>query len=192
MTSWKPPCNASWTWLGDQSLTRTKFEEVVWCRKSSPCARNEKSGIFTWITGWWFGCHVLFSQKYWVANHPNWRIFFRGVFPQPPTSEFYLQPLQPDIMNYHAGCCWMYHDDPVGTSMSWIPPWRCRSDPVPVFGCANVRVSWVNGGTQKWMVYFMENPVWKWTIWGYSPSISQKYPSWSSCSFLGQSWMGRN
>ena len=23
------------------------------------------------ITGWWFGTSILFSQKYWVANHPN-------------------------------------------------------------------------------------------------------------------------
>ena len=38
-------------------------------------------------TGWWFGCHFLFSQKYWVSNHPliDELIFFRGVA-QPPTS----------------------------------------------------------------------------------------------------------
>ena len=37
-------------------------------------------------SGWWFGWHVLFSQKYWEANHPNWRthIFQRGGT-QPPT-----------------------------------------------------------------------------------------------------------
>ena len=23
------------------------------------------------MSGWWFGSHVLFSQKYWVSNHPN-------------------------------------------------------------------------------------------------------------------------
>ena len=35
------------------------------------------------FAGWWFGCHVLFSQKYWVANHPNWRthIFQRAFSP---------------------------------------------------------------------------------------------------------------
>ena len=35
------------------------------------------------IPGWWFGCHFLFPI-YWVSNHPNWLIFFRGVA-QPPT-----------------------------------------------------------------------------------------------------------
>ena len=30
----------------------------------------------SWLSGWWFGCHFLFSQKYWVANHPNWRSYF--------------------------------------------------------------------------------------------------------------------
>ena len=36
--------------------------------------------IFGMITGWWFGCHFLFSQKYWEFHHPNWRthIFQRG------------------------------------------------------------------------------------------------------------------
>ena len=35
----------------------------------------------TTVAGWWFGCHFLFSQKYWVSNHPNWRshIFQDGV-----------------------------------------------------------------------------------------------------------------
>ena len=31
------------------------------------------------ISGWWFETSILFSQTYWVANHPNWLIFFRGV-----------------------------------------------------------------------------------------------------------------
>ena len=26
-----------------------------------------KMFINCWSSGWWFGCHVLFSQKYWVA-----------------------------------------------------------------------------------------------------------------------------
>ena len=39
------------------------------------------------IPGWWFGCHFLFSQKYWVSNHPNWlyNIFQRGSNHQPAT-----------------------------------------------------------------------------------------------------------
>ena len=33
-----------------------------------------------WLSGWWFGTSILFSQKCWVSNHPNWRthIFQRG------------------------------------------------------------------------------------------------------------------
>ena len=40
-----------------------------------------ETGWFSIATcsGWWFGCHFLCSQKYWVSNHPNWLIFFRGV-----------------------------------------------------------------------------------------------------------------
>ena len=29
--------------------------------------------------GWWFGCHEFYFPIYWVANHPNWLIFFREV-----------------------------------------------------------------------------------------------------------------
>ena len=37
-----------------------------------------------------FGCHVLFSQKYWVAHHPNWRshIFQRGGLKAPTRLAF--------------------------------------------------------------------------------------------------------
>ena len=37
-------------------------------------------------SGWWFGCHFLCSQKYWVANHPNWRThIFQRAGEKPPT-----------------------------------------------------------------------------------------------------------
>ena len=31
------------------------------------------------VPGWWFGCHEFYFPIYWVANHPNWLICFRGV-----------------------------------------------------------------------------------------------------------------
>ena len=38
------------------------------------------SPVCSTITGWWFGCHVLFSHILGCCHHPNWRtIFFRGV-----------------------------------------------------------------------------------------------------------------
>ena len=52
--------------------------------------------LFIWTgSGWWFGWHVLFSQKYWEANHPNWRthIFQRGGT-QPPTRMKFMVILQ--------------------------------------------------------------------------------------------------
>ena len=36
------------------------------------------------MTGWWFGTSILFSQKYWVSNHPNWLSYFSEEF-NPPT-----------------------------------------------------------------------------------------------------------
>ena len=42
--------------------------------------------LIFWLVVWL--PFFLFSQKYWVSNHPNWRtlIFFRGVAKNPPTS----------------------------------------------------------------------------------------------------------
>ena len=39
------------------------------------------------IPGWWFGCHEFYFPIYWVANHPNWRSYFSGGWPnhQPDT-----------------------------------------------------------------------------------------------------------
>ena len=33
------------------------------------------------VSGWWFGCHFLFSHINWESHHPNWRTpsFFGGV-----------------------------------------------------------------------------------------------------------------
>ena len=41
------------------------------------------------LTGWWFGCHFLFSHKNWECHHPNWRphIFQRGG---PTTNQFFF------------------------------------------------------------------------------------------------------
>ena len=38
-------------------------------------------GSFIWLVVW----SIFYFPIYWVANHPNWLIFFRGVA-QPPTS----------------------------------------------------------------------------------------------------------
>ena len=36
--------------------------------------------LLYYFSGWWFGCHFLFSHSYWgCIHHPNWLIFFRGV-----------------------------------------------------------------------------------------------------------------
>ena len=37
------------------------------------------------VTGWWFGCDVLFSQKYWESHHPNGRTHIFQRVAQPPT-----------------------------------------------------------------------------------------------------------
>ena len=48
---------------------------------SAICTANLVRGHLHEISsGWWFGCHFLFSQKYWECHNPNWRshIFQRG------------------------------------------------------------------------------------------------------------------
>ena len=37
--------------------------------------------LYTHISGWWFGTWILFSQKYWVANHPNRLSYFSEGWP---------------------------------------------------------------------------------------------------------------
>ena len=91
-------CNTrGWQWHG-----RPAFHTFVLCQLDLKFnTRSLKNRYFdsfkwknTWTSmevinnpGWWFGCHFLFSQINWVANHPNWRtpIFQRGG-PGPPTS----------------------------------------------------------------------------------------------------------
>ena len=57
------------------------------CEGKSRCSIWEIGWWEKWITGWWFGCHVLFSHLYWVSIiiPIDELIFFRGVA-QPPTS----------------------------------------------------------------------------------------------------------
>ena len=35
--------------------------------------------VFGAMSGGWFCCHLDYFPIYWVYNHPNWLIFFRGV-----------------------------------------------------------------------------------------------------------------
>ena len=41
------------------------------------------------ITGWWFGCHFLFSHILGISSSQLTFIFFRGVGIQPPTRLFF-------------------------------------------------------------------------------------------------------
>ena len=53
---------------------------------------------------WWFGCHEFYFPIYWVSNHPNWLIFFRGVA-QPPTSHvWYGLCVRSVLMAASLGC----------------------------------------------------------------------------------------
>ena len=44
-------------------------------------------GYYIWqnqddiISGWWFGCHFLCSQKFWECHHPNWPSYFSEGWP---------------------------------------------------------------------------------------------------------------
>ena len=41
----------------------------------------ELYGLLVKKAGWWFGCHFLFSQKYWECHHPNWLSYFSEGWP---------------------------------------------------------------------------------------------------------------
>ena len=67
-------------WMCPKRILVDKLE-----RQILPFLQLPFFGIVT-LTGWWFGCHFLFSQKYWISNHPNWRNhIFQRVGIQPPT-----------------------------------------------------------------------------------------------------------
>ena len=60
------------------------------------------------LTGWWFGCHILCSQKYWVANHPNWLSYFSEGWPNH----------QPG--NYHRNPCVSWADWECLSQINWL------------------------------------------------------------------------
>ena len=45
-------------------------------------------------TGWWFGCHFLFSHIYIGNNHPNWFSYCSEGF-KPPTRTYHHKLMQP-------------------------------------------------------------------------------------------------
>ena len=50
----------------------------IWWHEIADLLINGMEGrIYIQITGWWFGTFFIFP--YIGNNHPNWRIFFRGV-----------------------------------------------------------------------------------------------------------------
>ena len=68
------------------------------CRscRSSRRTGETRLGKRTWLVG---GLeHEFYFPIYWVANHPNWLIFFRGVA-QPPTSMELWSPLVDPLWN---------------------------------------------------------------------------------------------
>ena len=63
--------------LNPRSLPKGIGTELT---RASRLPYNQAPSSFHVLSGWWFGTSILFSQKYWVSNHPNWRthIFQRG------------------------------------------------------------------------------------------------------------------
>ena len=79
---------------------------------------GESSGIFRSVawdydpSGWWFGTFGLFSQKYWVANHPNWLPYFsEGWLNHQPAMIIGMMIHDSPIDSPHSGIsdgwCWM-------------------------------------------------------------------------------------
>ena len=82
----RPETYHDWWWFGGNP---SEFAMSWWTARCQIFQRwprwNIREGESNIWAGWWFGCHFIFSQKYWVANHPNWRthIFQRGSNHQP-------------------------------------------------------------------------------------------------------------
>ena len=74
-------------WTLDQSvevlvtIDRTRTCEEAWFFFAARL-------LAEWFTGWWFGCHFLFSHILGMSSSQLTFIFFRGVA-QPPTSLFH-------------------------------------------------------------------------------------------------------
>ena len=71
-------------------------------------------------SGWWFGCHFLFSQKYWESHHPNWRthIFQRGGW----TTNQYLNHVtwqDLDIVELQGQLDWTPPENVSGEVITW-------------------------------------------------------------------------
>ena len=61
-------------------------------------------------TGWWFGTSILFSQKYWESNHPNWLSYFSEGWPNHQPVMFGHEKLckmglffSPDTLDFTSG-----------------------------------------------------------------------------------------
>ena len=53
-------------------------------------------------SGWWFGCHLLFSHILGCIHHPNWRSYFsEGFFPNHQPVFLVTTPCK------YPHCCWV-------------------------------------------------------------------------------------
>ena len=76
----------------ETELYRIQGASIFVCSR----AKAAKVSDFNNFTGWWFGCHVLFSHILGMSSSQLTLIFFRGVA-QPPTSFILVHFLRPDL-----------------------------------------------------------------------------------------------
>ena len=104
----------------------------------------------------------------WVQTRSLWRtwsISVKGVLATPKENQFSLSSwfIYVHISSGKTGWIWW--------SSHWTPVLEIPQDTRIanfLIGDIYVGVSKNRGGPQKWMVYFMENPI-KWMIWGETP-----------------------
>ena len=60
-----------WDFMGIHHALRWSFSWIRWIQKR---ISGDRIRIFIWLVVW----NIFYFPIYWVANHPNWLIFFRG------------------------------------------------------------------------------------------------------------------
>ena len=104
------PAGESWWKHGDSPSIHEPWK---WSRN---CWGIDRNWLVVWLPS------ILFSHWYWVANHPNWLIFFRWVA-QPPTrrTRVFFNPFAPWVGQRFGGRRSSLQDPPKGALWSAAP-----------------------------------------------------------------------
>ena len=111
-----------WLW---KPFAQAPLRVRTWCRRHGQSGRQGGSKSWShrevpWntddqiedgsvnLSGWWFGTSILFSQKYWVSNHPNWRSYFSEGWPNHQPAIYIILYRGPFSEIIHLPAIWRF------------------------------------------------------------------------------------